>query len=414
MAAGGFDIVLGNPPYLSAIDRKELVPVAQQEFWRWAFASADGAYDLYLLFLELGHHLVKTTGNTCMLTPNKYLSAPYAEAFRSFEAAQVSLTSIINVSRENAFADASVYPIISCFSKGAARDRLILARLPDAAGMLSVSFSHDRAFLSSLPEKNLGLLLSSNADIAQRLSERGVPAGQILSINASTTAAEADALTGAIAPETMLDGRDGWKVVNTGTIDPFATRWADQPLRHNKQAIVRPWLVRELACISARRLSQYDSSKIIVAKLGKTLECFFDERGEFAALNVNFIFAEETPGWFYTGQLNSKLLSWLYRQLFGALAMGGNFLQFQAPQLRAIPLIEFDDRSNYHIAFAELARQSKNASDDIDNGVFDLFGVSPRDRDRIESTLSDPDALAKSPHRSTTHTLIRNSLEPLG
>ena len=55
----------------------------EKPFWKTKFISAAGAFDLYLLFYELGMSLVAPGKMTTLITPNKYLSAPYAVAFRN-------------------------------------------------------------------------------------------------------------------------------------------------------------------------------------------------------------------------------------------------------------------------------------------------------------------------------------------
>ena len=72
----GFDVVMGNPPYLSALSQASLGLAAQKNLWTTTFSSARGAYDIYVLFLELSLRLLRPTGRASLLTPNKYLAAP--------------------------------------------------------------------------------------------------------------------------------------------------------------------------------------------------------------------------------------------------------------------------------------------------------------------------------------------------
>ena len=81
-ADGGFDVVMGNPPYLSAIEQKSSGVQAQKKLWSSTFSSAAGAYDIYVLFLELVQRIIKPNGRSSLLTPNKYLAAPYGQRLR--------------------------------------------------------------------------------------------------------------------------------------------------------------------------------------------------------------------------------------------------------------------------------------------------------------------------------------------
>jgi hypothetical protein len=129
------------------------------------------------------------------------------------------------------------------------------------------------------------------------------------------------------------------KVINTGTIDRYAVRWGREPMTHGGRRFTHPRLPLGKAHVNGRRLAMYESPKVVVAKMAKQCEAYFDEQGEFAALNTNCIYAPKTgvPLSFIAGFCNSQLFMFFYTQFFGALRMSGGYFQFQAPQLRVIP-----------------------------------------------------------------------------
>ena len=388
MQRGGFDVVVGNPPYLSAIDQRAAGFTRHKQFWSTMYSSARGAYDLFVLFLELGAKLLSARGRASLLTPNKYLAAPYAEALRTMIGKDNRLFSITDVSSRDAFADASVYPVISTFVGVPLSERApIESRVPSDSASGFQSVFHDRTFLKTLPNQSWGILLASGAALIQRISGKLVRLGALLEIGASTTAAEADEFTSGLYEQENFRERAAWRVINTGLIDPFCTRWGMQNMRHSGQAMRRPIL--DARVVSQRRMLQYSRSKIIVAKLGRKIEAFFDDKGEYAALNVNFVFAEGESGYFYLGQLNSRVSSWLYRQMFGALRMGGGYLQFQAPQIRAMPVVRYDLDNERHRTIASLARRLSRRPDDralqaaIDVEVAELFGFTRSELETI-------------------------------
>jgi hypothetical protein len=249
-ARGGFDIVLGNPPYLSAIDQTKAGLHRQKQFWRTTFSTAKGTYDIYILFLERAVRSLSKQGRLSLLTPNKYLAAPYAEALRSQMADAKRLIGVIDVSRLQEFPDASVYPIISTFSGDSMPEsEPIIAKLPVDIDSEFESFSHDRRFIRQLPGHNWGVLLSRGAQLIRKISSVAAPLGTLLQISASTTAAEADEFTSILLEGSQLLGREGWKAVNTGLIDPFGTTWGKENIRHNKICLRQPFLLRDLSLI---------------------------------------------------------------------------------------------------------------------------------------------------------------------
>lgn len=345
MQRGGFDVVIGNPPYLSAIEQSNSEDPRGRLFIQEHFVSAKGAFDIYVPFIERGAKL-SPNGISCLLTPNKFLSAPYGEALRRYISEANILNSLDDFSRGSHFADASVYPVITALRKEVDRDRTVFIRRHIDGE--TIRFQVQAQLIDSLPSHNLGPLLSDSVDRLFEIISKCVPFSNIAEINASTTAAEADDYTIALMESDDASG-DFWKVVNTGTIDPFTSLWGIRAMRHAKKEFLRPVFHKSSSIISDRRKSQYDQPKIVFAKIGNTTEAFFDELGEYAGLNINFAFVGSDQGKFLSAFVNSEIGSWIYRQLFGALAMSGGYLQYQSPQIRDWPVPKFDPNNTRHV-----------------------------------------------------------------
>lgn len=76
---GGFDIVIGNPPYVRYEKFKE-----QKELYQRNYKCFAPSVDLYILFFELGYNLLKKDGNLVFITSNKWLKTKYGKEFRKF------------------------------------------------------------------------------------------------------------------------------------------------------------------------------------------------------------------------------------------------------------------------------------------------------------------------------------------
>ncbi len=340
---GGFDVVIANPPYLSAIEFKKYYPKEEREALNRLFQTAHGTYDIYILFIEKGVELLRPAGTLSFINPNKYLAAKYAVALREFLLREVRLERLVDVSGIRVFESAAVYPVLSFMVKGDREDgypvTLVLPRRRELEKFdLSAYTTHQVSskLLTALPEHIWGFLLSNQIDLLLRLIKHTKPLSEIAEINATTTAAEADAY-GAHLTETCSKG--ALKVINTGTIDRYAVRWGREPLTHGGRRFVRPHLPLGKAQVNERRSDMYGSPKVVLAKMAKQCEAYFDEQGEFAALNTNCIYSPKTgvPLSFIAGFCNSQLFMFFYSQFFGALRMSGGYFQFQSPQLRVIP-----------------------------------------------------------------------------
>jgi hypothetical protein len=81
MRNGGFDIVIGNPPYIQLQKNKgELA----NRYKRLGYEVFDGKGDIYTLFYEKGIKILKNGGHLCFITSNKWMRAGYGEKLRKF------------------------------------------------------------------------------------------------------------------------------------------------------------------------------------------------------------------------------------------------------------------------------------------------------------------------------------------
>ena len=74
----GFDIVIGNPPYVNIYT----IPEEQKKIYKNLYTVAYKKYDLYVLFFEKSLKLLRKNGINSLITSNKYFSQPYGEELR--------------------------------------------------------------------------------------------------------------------------------------------------------------------------------------------------------------------------------------------------------------------------------------------------------------------------------------------
>jgi len=392
LESAGFDAVVGNPPYVNAIELNKVLSAFEKPYWKQAMKSAEGAYDLYVLFIEKSLGLLSRSGRAGLITPNKYLAAPYAEALRTFLIENAALIRVLDASRVSVFDDPAVYPIVMTYQRllSMGPEQITVDQLLQN-GTIRSSVQPYRT-LRILPQFIWGFLLSEGIDIVEKLLNNTVMLSEVCEVNASTTTAEADAFDALISQDRPRNGK-GWKIVNTGTIDPFRPLWGTEMFRSGGQQFLKPYLHDDRSIVSENRRRQYSISKLIFAKVVRSLEVMFDSEGEYASSNTNFAFVSGKEGFFYLGLLNSRLLSWIYEQYFGALRMGGGYLQVQAPQLRCLPVPRFDPENT---TMQELARDSErymNENDPtlmtkIDSLSFSVYGLAVSEVARVQNSTS--------------------------
>jgi SAM-dependent methyltransferase len=131
-ARGGFDVVVGNPPYI----RQERLGSKQA---MRGYASYHGVADLYVYFIELAHRVLRPRGRFCLIVPNKWLTVAYARALRAFLAEQASVEGVVDLSRVKLFADADAFPCIVWGTVGGDRAQPIVAARPEAETPVDVA-----------------------------------------------------------------------------------------------------------------------------------------------------------------------------------------------------------------------------------------------------------------------------------
>lgn len=338
----GFDIVIGNPPYQSAIEHKKTVGEDYRELIKKTYSFARGTWDLYVPFFEVAIKLAKTGGVVSFITPNKFLSSSYAKALRQEMPKICRIDRLTDVSHLPVFESASVYPVITKLSKVESSEAYpIHLFLPSTKSSL---FNVDEYFeliqdsgnLSALPENLWGFLLSPNLPVLHEMVSGCDILDAVSTVRATTTAAEADLYGGGLEEYPT----NGWRVLNTGTIDPFLNLWGEKPLRHQGATYDMPVLPVDFPGVSGGRRQLYSMPKILVAKMALQFEGFVDKEGRYAALNCNCVSAPR-GGWSLYAlalMLHSSSVAFVYKQYFDGLRMSGGYLPFQAPQLKTIPI----------------------------------------------------------------------------
>lgn len=403
---GGFDVVLGNPPYINAIQLTKTVGESVKQYWKNKYQSARGTYDIYILFFEQALRVCKEGGFVAFITPNKYVSSPYGIALREFIANNYKLVKIIDLSRVKVFDDPSVYPIITIIQKTKPVGEYTIT----SEKILSEDMSNkiiskvSSKSLKRLPESLWGTLLSSNADIIERIFDKSEPLENVAEVQATSTAAEADEYSDYINEKT------GIPIINTGTIDRYSTKYGLTRFMNKGEQLKTPYL--DTSKISENRKKLYKSPKIIISKLALRIEGFLDE-GCYASINTNCIHSpkKDVSLRYLAGIINSRLISFVYSELFSALRMSGGYFQFQAPQLRILPIIKAPDPQDKVSSLVDkmlslnmrlnefgekltterkkIEEEIKKTDAEIDKIVYELYELTPEEIKIVEESLKN-------------------------
>lgn len=117
MRSGGFDCVIGNPPYIRIQTMKEWAPL-EVDIYKQIFRSASaGNYDVYVVFIEQGLRLLKADGRLGFICPNKFFNSKYGEPARRIIAEGKHLAHVVHFGDQQVFDRATTYTCLLFLDK---------------------------------------------------------------------------------------------------------------------------------------------------------------------------------------------------------------------------------------------------------------------------------------------------------
>ena len=122
--ADGFDIVIGNPPYIQLQNNGGELAKLYENCNYSTFARTG---DIYCLFYERGWQLLKKNGHLCYITSNKWMRAGYGEKTREFFANKTNPMLLIDFAGVKIFESATVDTNILLFSKSSNQHETVCA-----------------------------------------------------------------------------------------------------------------------------------------------------------------------------------------------------------------------------------------------------------------------------------------------
>jgi len=277
------------------------------------------------------------------IVPNKHLSAPYAQSFRSFFLSNpFFMKSLADVSLLDVFDEPDVYPIVPVYQKiqppASAKIHVVKPKTIAQINEVTTGFLHDHEKLGKLPEKLWGFLLLPDDSTFFDIWERCEPLEKHGTVQASSSTNESSLYTAAMSEYDPTRTGSNKKFIKTGGIDPFQSLWGYVPVTHQGADLLKPVLDTSHPNMSSLRKAQFSKQKLVFAKICTQLEVFPDLDGKYASSDTNFFYDGKRDIAFYGGLMNSHVVHYMYSGLFGALRMRAGDFQVQAPQIKLIPV----------------------------------------------------------------------------
>lgn len=430
----GFDIVIGNPPYIQLqADKGKLAKLYEP----CGFESFLKGGDIYCLFYERGNQLLRKGGLLTYITSNKWMRAAYGEKIRKYLTARTNPLLLIDFGETHVFTSACVMTNILMFQNGGNEYYLNSTQMKD-------DFT-DPASIDSYVNKNHIFCKFENEDswvimndtmrrIKQKVESQGIALqewdiniyrGILTGYNPAffiTTERRNEILAACVTKEERKLTEDIIRPLLRGKdIQKYGNRWADMWLigtfPAKKLDIEKcPAIKAHLLSFGKERLEQtgethvingakiksrkkngnkwfetqdsikywkdLDKPKIMYPNMTKYLPFYYDEK-KFLQNDKSF-FITGTHISYLTAFLNSSLFKYCFMDNFPPLFGGSR--ELRKVFFDKIPIMDVDDDTNdeFHALVLDIQNEySDEKAKAIDQKIFDLYGLTKDERDEI-------------------------------
>jgi adenine-specific DNA-methyltransferase len=398
--ADGFDIVIGNPPYVFARDSAAKgITQAAKDYYYANYSLAEYQVNLYPIFIEAGSRALTKCGVLCFITPNNWLTINTNRKLRQFVLAQ-SKVSILNF-YARVFASADVDAAIVLFQSGTPQSKTESVRLFEWTTEPELIVDAPKAQFLSQPDAiiNIEALKSGDTgDLMTKIEKGTRPLKEIASVKCGLGAyGRGDG----IPPQTdeMIKSRvyhsktkvseEWFKYVEGVDVKRYALGWLREEYLKWGRHLREPRNDWKLFSTPRILVRQIPSPPPYCINACFTTETFLNDRN-----SMNIIKIAIKPQ-LVLAVLNSRLMTYWFVHKFGKMQRG-IFPQFKINELAIFPMPRsFAPHEESLIASVKrilAAKQTNPAADtsalerEIDQQVYALYGLTPEEIAIVEGT----------------------------
>lgn len=380
----GFDIVIGNPPY---IDSETMVQLGQGELRTYIsknYKYIKGNWDIYMAFLERGLSL----SNNCMcyITPDKWLSKPFGVLFR--EHCMIPRMNKIVHTGNATFDSATVDAIISIFNRNS--DRISAYRMDEDKNVIYVNSTKS----SSLTRPYyIDSLFSEYARLIDHIDECSMVVSDFASCDNACATSDAYKLIPLIQKSSPTVDKQSFKLVNTGTVDKFFNKWGQKEITY--LGIKEPYPVvnrTNFSKLFGRAYVERAFSKKIILKGLNLLDGFIDFEGSFIPGKSTLVVCsndDETLK-FLAGILNTKLALFYIKVKYSSSSYCGG-ITFSKEMINNLPIPSSMELKTRVVALVNKILDfgfSQQLQEELNRTVYEGYGLSEAESLVIEKVIN--------------------------
>lgn len=416
---GGFDIVIGNPPYGAKLS------VAEKALFKKKYSDVHmRTPDTYNYFISMSARMIAPNGVLCFIVPNTLLFQNEYEKTRTFLTDRNHLKYVINIG-DNVFEKAEV-PTCVFLAEMAVCSENYQVRYADFREVPnkeihwgSYNETIDYNTLVETPGRVLGVN-QSGSDILKKIKAQSVTIDDVaeeMAAGISSGGNDVFCITQDMATENdfepeilrpLLTGKiiDRYKTSWNGELIIYSTKWSNTPQYENVFSYMQPYEER----LSKKRETQkgmipwyslhwprtpelFAGKKIVMRQTSDCIRATIDENGFYALNTLLVLQLKENVPYSYEfvlAVLNSKLNNYVYRSL--TQEKGRTFAEVKPKNVRKLylPKISISEQAEFvSIVSAILSgdKDREEGMEQIDLMLYELYALTENEIAMIESEV---------------------------
>jgi hypothetical protein len=338
----GFDIVIGNPPYV----RVHKQDPEQKQYIREHYFSARGDFDLYIIFLERALKLINKKGVVTFITPDKYLVREYGNSIRNFIMENYSIVELYDISRAVDAFTASVYPLISIIT-GKTINQGVRIKFAKTISNLKMPLEEYTISQKELNKNGvIELITESNKKIITKIYDQSVSLGEIIK--------NEQIFCGTPRAKDYYNWAQGIVLIKTEATPKLIVCSNIKPylIDHNKTIrtlgvkVYKPFFSNKKGLIGTNLWNSFIfKPKILIRGNDKRITAALDESPSvFIGVYGIKIYGELINySKYLTAFLNSTICQWIFQKKNPSIKIGGGYFSINAPQILSLPFCKPDE-----------------------------------------------------------------------
>lgn len=391
MQNGGFDIVIGNPPYIDSEIMTKVMPEVR-EYCKRRYNSTKGNWDMFIPFIEKGLKILNKNGILSYIVPNKLIGSNYSKEIRRIMSNN-RILQFRDYSNISVFKDVNVYPIVFFIQNNSNKIPVKIETFdPNENKWIENIISEDKFYRDIYWDRYFVSNDQTISIIEKMLKYNNLD--KFAKVKEALTVTEAYEIKKYLMNKRNITdcSLKFKKLINTGTIDKYKSLWSDKTTTYIKEKYYCPVILEsDINLINSKRYEYSCKEKIIVAGMNKELECFYDEGDYIAGKSTTIIFDSNINLKYILGLLNSKLISFFYKHYFKSMALNGGFYRISANKIKQIPIVYEISIEEKLIDIVQDIKKSIELKTDtyllekeINDIVYKLYGITQEEKAIVE------------------------------